>query len=240
MLSPSVSLHLPHLLYSISPWLILTRPCPIGLLRSFMYLFFLIFWHVHCYLLFIYHSLLLASSPLLPSPILSPILQLQDIVYICLLITSRASLDLTDVAIIRGISRLNTLGLFGEFSRWFGSEARQLLWIWPFFLFHSVLRSDSPATLWFVIFYILLACWCRFIQIGAQAPLSAAASVLGLKCNCYTYDEESWLGNKLSSFFHAVQNDLFTPFTSPKKSELPWAALLVLSVCPRSPLTLQH
>ena len=85
-----------------------------------------------------------------------------------LLITGRASLDLTDVAIIQGISGLNTRAYLGSFPDGLAAKAPSAPLNLTFFLFRSaLLRSCSPASLWFVIFYKRLACWCCFIQIGA-------------------------------------------------------------------------
>lgn len=76
-----------------------------------------------------------------------------------LLITGRASPDPTDVAIIQGISGLNTWAYLGSRP---GSEAPTAPLNLTFFQFHSVLRSCNLTSLWFVIFFFFpsgLAYW---------------------------------------------------------------------------------
>lgn len=100
------------------------------------------------------------------------------------LITGRASLDLTDVAIIQGISWFNTWAYLGS---WPGSEAPSAPSEFdPFSCF--TLRWDLAVPLHFDLWFLFflpssLACWCCFIQIGALSSHLFSYISAWVKCN---------------------------------------------------------
>ena len=179
LLSPSVLLHLPHLLY-ILPILelihhllscvwykitIASSPASffVNLSTSSSSFFPLnpLTHRLPPYLLYILHILLLSISTFLilpalcypdqPSTLLSSLLlsfSARILFTSVLLITGRASLDLTDVAIIQGISGLNTRAYLGSFPDGLAAKAPSAPLNLTFFLFRSaLLRSCSPASL---------------------------------------------------------------------------------------------
>lgn len=114
-----------------------------------------------------------------------------------MLITGRASLDLTDVAIIQGISGLNTRAYLGSFPDGLAGEpvSSSEFDLFPVSLCAEILQSRFSLICDFFFFLqasgmlmLFYPDWCS----GLSLP--AATSMLGLNAitelNCLTYDRE--------------------------------------------------